>query len=156
MRALFFGLLLLVTTTSFGQLSGRVIDLADGDTFTLLTSSKKKVKVRLYGIDCPEGKQDFGHDAKKFLSDLIFNKEISVKEMDIDRYGRTIGIVHVETVNVNERMLSAGMAWHYKKYDKNKTWDALEVKARKDKKGLWKNSKALAPWVYRQSKRDAH
>ena len=156
MRHLFIAFLLFIAFPSFCQLSGKVVAISDGDTFTLLTASKKQVKIRLHGIDCPESKQEFGNVAKKFLSDLIFNKTVSVKEKNIDRYGRTIGIVSIGSVNVNEKLLSAGLAWHYRKYDKNKQWDVLEEQARRNKKGLWINSNAIAPWVYRQSKRETH
>ena len=147
---------LFVSFPSFCQLSGKVVAISDGDTFTLLPASKKQVKVRLYGIDCPERKQDFGSVSKKFLSDLIFNKTVNVKEINIDRYGRTIGLVHIGSINVNEKLLSEGLAWHYLKYDKSKKWDMLEEKARRKKIGLWANPKAIAPWVYRQSKRNIH
>jgi len=155
MRHLLIAFLLFVATPAFCQLSGKVISIADGDTFTLLIASKKQIKIRLYGVDCPEGKQDFGIAAKKFLSNLIFNKQVNVKEMDIDRYGRTIGLVHVGSININEKLLSEGLAWHYLKYDKSKKWGMLEEKARRNKMGLWINPKAIAPWEYRQVKRGA-
>ncbi len=156
MRYTTFFFFFLLSFAAFCQLQGKVVGISDGDTFTLLTSSKKEIKVRLYGIDCPEGKQDFGNDAKKFLSDLVFNKEVKVIEKDMDRYGRTIGLVTIENSIVNEILLSEGMAWHYRKYDTNKRWDELEEQARTDKKGLWKDPNAVAPWTYRQSKRDVH
>ncbi|HEY5825254.1 MAG TPA: thermonuclease family protein, partial [Cyclobacteriaceae bacterium] len=102
MRHLLIVIFLLVVSPSFCQLSGKVIAVADGDTFTLLTATKKQIKIRLHGIDCPERKQDFGNAAKKFLTDLIFNKAVDVKEMNIDRYGRTIGIVRIDSTNINE------------------------------------------------------
>src|SRR5687768_7563427 len=71
---------------------GRVVSIADGDTFTLLTNENKQVKVRLHGIDCPERAQDFGQVARQKLSDLIFNQQVRVVEKDIDRYQRTVGM----------------------------------------------------------------
>jgi len=59
------------TVTAFGQLQGKVVGIADGDTFTMLTEDKQRIKVRVYGIDCPESGQDYGNIAKKFTSDLI-------------------------------------------------------------------------------------
>jgi len=137
---------------SFGQLTGKVIGIADGDTFTMLVSENNQIKIRLYGIDCPESSQDFGQVAKKYLSDLIFNKTVVVKATDIDRYGRTIGLVSIDNLNVNEMLLSAGLAWHYKKYDISEIWSEIERKAREGKKGLWIMDDPVPPWEYRKSK----
>ncbi|HYH14178.1 MAG TPA: thermonuclease family protein, partial [Flavisolibacter sp.] len=79
------------TNTEEG-IQGRVVSIADGDTFTLLTNEKKQVKVRLHGIDCPERAQDFGQVARQKLSDMIFNQQVRVVEKDVDRYQRTVGI----------------------------------------------------------------
>lgn len=137
----------------FGQLTGKVVGVADGDTFTLLLEDNTQVKVRLHGIDCPEKSQDFGQVAKKYLSDLIFNKTVIVKEMDIDRYGRTIGMVLISNLNVNEKLLEVGLAWHYKKYDSNKNWAEIEKRAREHKRGLWVDVNPTPPWEYRNSKK---
>ncbi|PZR41782.1 MAG: micrococcal nuclease [Azospira oryzae] len=128
--------LFLFAFSSFAQLSGKVVAVADGDTFTLLTDSKKRIRVRLYGIDCPEKTQDFGVVARKFLADLIFDRQVFVKQKNMDQYGRTIGVVTMNKVNVNEALLHAGLAWHYKPYDRNPEWDVIESNARKAKKGF--------------------
>lgn len=43
----------------------RVMRVADGDSFSLM-KNRTEVKVRLYGIDCPERKQPFNKKAGKF------------------------------------------------------------------------------------------
>lgn len=134
------------------QLEGKVIGISDGDTFTLLVD-KETIKVRLHGIDCPEKKQDFGNVAKTFISDLVFGKMVSVKIMNKDRYGRTIGMVPINGLNVNEELLKAGLAWHFKRYDKNPVWAQLEEKAKEEKKGLWSLANPTSPWEYRKVKK---
>ena len=42
---------------------GKVVGVADGDTITVL-ENRTQHKIRLYGIDAPEGGQDFGNRAK--------------------------------------------------------------------------------------------
>jgi micrococcal nuclease len=91
--------LVFVTQVSFAQLVGKVVSVADGDTFTMLINNER-IRIRLHGIDCPEKGQDFSNAAKDFLSNYVFSKTVSVKEMDVDRYGRTIGMVVVDSVNV--------------------------------------------------------
>lgn len=46
-----------------------------------------------------------------------------------------------------------GLAWHFKKYSKSKEYAELEIKARKAKVGLWKDSNPIAPWNW---KKDSH
>ena len=147
--ALFF---LCSALSSFGQLTGRVVSIADGDTFRMLVG-KQQVRVRLHGVDCPEKAQDFSIAAKDLLSKLIFNKTVTVTKKDVDQYGRIIAIVNVGSINVNEELLRKGLAWHYTYYDKNPTWKVLEAQAKAKKIGLWSKSSPIAPWTFRKEKR---
>jgi endonuclease YncB( thermonuclease family) len=94
---------------------GKVVAVADGDTITVL-ENLKQYKIRLFGIDTPEGRQDFGNKAKQLTSDLVFGKEVRVVEMDIDQYGRIVGMVYVGNECVNETLVEEGLAWVYRKY----------------------------------------
>jgi micrococcal nuclease len=134
-------------------MAGQVIGISDGDTFTILGEHQQPVRVRLYGVDAPEKSQDYGKAAKQYLSDLIFGKNIELHEIDIDQYGRIVAIVKVDSVVVNEELLSAGMAWHYIHYDHNPKWTALELVARSNHKGLWQQDEPLEPWNFRKAKR---
>lgn len=145
-------LLLFLPFTLSAQLTGKVVAIADGDTFTLLVDNRE-VKIRLHGIDCPEKKQDFGNAAKQYLSDLIFGHQVTAQEMGKDRYGRTIALVTVDGTPVNEAMISAGLAWHFKQYDRNPTWATLEETARREKKGLWVQPDPLPPWEFRKKRK---
>jgi micrococcal nuclease len=149
---LFLVLLILVPLSVVGQLKGKVVKIADGDTFTMLVN-KQQVRVRLHGIDCPEKGQDFSNTAKQYLSDLIMGCEVTVRQMNTDRYGRIVGIAFVGQININEALLREGLAWHFLKYDKNPEWTNLEAASRRNKKGLWKQSDAVAPWQFRKVKR---
>nr|DAX80012.1 MAG TPA: nuclease-like protein [Caudoviricetes sp.] len=50
--------LILFLPLSIFAFSAKVIKISDGDTITVL-SGKEQTKVRLYGIDAPEKKQDY-------------------------------------------------------------------------------------------------
>jgi len=132
---------------------GKVISVADGDTITILVD-KKKHRIRLAEIDAPEMKgQPYGKASKAHLSELVYNKRVLVEYSKKDRYGRLIGTVTVQKVNINEAMVRAGLAWHYKYYSKSRILSALELKAKAEKAGLWKQKKPIPPWTFRRSKK---
>lgn len=146
-------LLLLSPLFILAQLTGKVVRILDGDTFVLLTQDTMQVKVRLYGIDCPEKKQPFGQKAKQFTSDMIFGKQVKVDEKGKDRYGRLIGMTYINGKCLNEELLKSGLAWHYVQYDKNNPkWEALQAKAKSQKVGLWCEKDCVAPWEWRKGK----
>jgi len=149
------GLLFLVfisPITLSAQLVGKVVSIADGDTFTLLVQ-KTQYKIRLHGIDCPEKKQDYGEAARQFLDLMIAGDSVSVDELGKDRYGRTLGIVYVGNINVNEALLQKGLAWHYKNYDKNPAWAQLEASARLARINIWSMPNPTPPWEWRRQSR---
>ena len=66
-RKLLHSIVLFLVMSSISQaseLTGKVVGIADGDTFTLLTADKKQVKVRLAEIDAPESGQPYGNKSK--------------------------------------------------------------------------------------------
>lgn len=152
-RFLFYITLLFALTSCIEGLKGRVVAVSDGDTFTLLTLSNEQHKVRLHGVDCPEKVQPYGQKAKEFTSSLIFGKEVVVEATDTDRYGRVVGIVYVDTIVLNEELLSAGYAWHYKQYDSSQRYALLEAEARAQRKGLWAEAYPVAPGDFRKGKK---
>jgi endonuclease YncB( thermonuclease family) len=147
-------LLLLNEAVAQKEIVGKVISIADGDTFTMLVEGNKQVKIRLHGIDCPEKGQDYGEVAKKQLS-LLLSLHDSVKVIwkSKDRYRRTIGIAYSGRTNINEALLQKGLAWHYLKYDKNPKWSQMEAAARNARLNLWSKPNPVAPWDWRE-KRD--
>jgi micrococcal nuclease len=151
MRILFV-LFAIFPLTCFCQLEGKVVSIADGDTFTMLINITQ-IRVRLHGIDCPEKGQDYRNVAKDFLSELVFGKTVTVNAMSKDRYGRTIGMVSIGGMNVNEALLKAGLAWHYKKYDQSPEWAQYEETARGENKGIWLQPNAIPPWEWRKKKK---
>ena len=131
---------------------GKVIGVADGDTITVLDANKHKHKIRLYGIDSPESGQAFGNKAKKATSDLLYGKNVEINVLDRDRYGREVGIVFQNNININGELIKHGYAWVYTKYCKVRTceaWYSFEVEASLNKRGVWADPDAIPPWKYR-------
>lgn len=134
------------------QLKLRVVGVHDGDTLTGLSPQNTQVKVRLDAIDAPELGQPFGKASKAALSEMVFGKDVIVYEKSKDRWGRTVGHVVIGRKDTNLEMLSAGMAWHYKKYDRNMRLAAAEEEARSAKLGLWSDPQPVPPWEWRKKK----
>jgi endonuclease YncB( thermonuclease family) len=135
-------------------LSGRVVGIADGDTLTLLVG-REQVRIRLAQIDAPESNQPYGKKSKAALSALAFQKQARVEVVDIDRYGRTVGEVFVDGIDVNHEMVREGHAWAYTQYSHSTEIIELEDQARTAKKGLWAlpESQREPPWIWRHPPR---
>lgn len=92
---------------------GKVIKVYDCDTITIATkfpylttlnesNIMYRFHVRLLGIDTPEMKtknedeKSIAHLAQKTLSDLILNKNVSLKNTSLDKYGRILATVYMD------------------------------------------------------------
>jgi len=160
MRLIVFFVSLLTPLLCLGDsLSGRVVGVADGDTVTVLVNEHDQYKIRVSGIDAPEKKQAFGHQAKAKMSALVFGKDVVVEWNKKDRYGRTIGVVMVDGKDAGLTLLRAGLAWHYKQYQREQSasdrerYSAAENAARSERVGLWVDDEPTPPWEWRHNKR---
>jgi hypothetical protein len=79
--------------------TAKVVGVSDGDTLTVLDNAKVQTKIRLHGIDAPESKQDFGSRAKEALSGKVFGHEVRLVKRDVDRYGRTVELFVVVSLD---------------------------------------------------------
>lgn len=134
-------------------LEGKVTGVKDGDTIVILVDGREVV-VRLEGIDCPEKGQAFGSKAKAFTSSLVYGQNARLRISYYDRNKRAVGMVWLSDGRLlNTELLKAGMAWHYKKYNDNPRWAALERKARRQRLGLWSDPHPIEPRLYRNNRR---
>lgn len=165
MNAHFFRILLLVASLFFINIStadtllGSIVGVADGDTVIVLDDTNTQWKIRLMGIDAPEKKQPFGSKSKESLSALLFNKQVEVEFNKRDKYGRTVGRIIVDGADANLEQVKAGMAWHYKAYEREQseadrtTYAHAEEQARAAKRGLWVDPDPTPPWDWRKQQK---
>ena len=137
------------------ELTGKIVSITDGDTAKILVG-KEQVTIRLEGIDAPESKQSFGNKSKEALATMIFGKNVTVKKTGKDRYGRSLGFIFVDDLDVNAQMIEDGWAWHFTKYNDEERLAELEEEARTEKRGLWAEDNPLAPWEYRARQRTSN
>jgi endonuclease YncB( thermonuclease family) len=141
---------------------GKVTGVTDGTYLTVVHEGKGE-RVRLYGIDCPEKRQEFSQESKKFTSDMSLRKTVEVEPVVVDRkgrtkdqYGRTVALVYIDKhVCLNEELIKSGLAWVFSQSCTRaecRAWKDLEKLAKKNQLGIWSMSNPIPPWEFRHSK----
>jgi endonuclease YncB( thermonuclease family) len=140
------------------SLSGRA-DVMDGDTLAI---QGEPTRIRLYGIDAPEGKQTCddapgrtylcGSRSADALASIIGrNGRVTCREEDRDRYGRVVAVCLSNGRDINAEMIRQGWAVEYKQYSDGRYTDE-EDEARRAKRGLWAGTFVM-PWEWRRGQR---
>lgn len=129
---------------------GSVVNVIDGDTIELEDNRYGQQRIRLHGIDSPERGQPYSSAATRALENLVDRRSVGVIEIDVDSYGRTVGVVFVHDQNVNLEMVRSGYAWWYRRYARSDgELRRAEETARDAGIGLWANDNPVAPWDWR-------
>jgi endonuclease YncB( thermonuclease family) len=138
-----------------GQIAGRVVTVADGDTIVVLDAVQVQHRIRLAAIDAPEWRQPFGRRSRASLAELVAGKTVRVVAGAVDRYGRTVGVVLRDGVDVNRLQIERGMAWWYRHYASEQApadrlaYEHAENAARLAMRGLWSDPLPVSPWIWR-------
>jgi len=156
-RVIVAAFLLLAVPMAFAEtLTGKVVKITDGDTLYVLDANNKQHKIRLAGIDAPERKQAYGLASRKHLASIVAGKQVTVEYEKRDRYGRIVGKVLLDGMDVCLEQVKAGFAWHYKKYqheqsrEDQKLYAVAEANARDARLGLWRENNPIPPWEHRR------
>ena len=115
-----------------------VIEVSDGDTFKLSDGKT----FRLYGVNAPEIKEPYFEEAKAFTENLVLGREISFEQEEnykVDKFGRTLGYVFINGVNLNLELVRNGLAKVvlYEKRAKIKYQDELLSAEKEARKKRW-------------------
>ena len=130
--------------------------IIDGDTI----QSSDGTTVRLYGIDAPGYKQSCytnnkewpcGKQSKQVLQDFIKNKEIICEFKNKDIYNRNIEDCLADGKSISEYMVENGWAVAYTRYSDKYQW--AELKAKKNKSGIWSADCFIEPERWRREDR---
>jgi endonuclease YncB( thermonuclease family) len=104
---------------------GYVIKVYDGDTITIAQklpypeSPLYRFSVRLAGIDSPEMKGKSTEEkvaaklSQKALEEIILNKNVTIKNVKTEKYGRLLADVYYENIHLNKWMLDNNYAIPY-------------------------------------------
>lgn len=143
-------------------LTGVVVQVGDGDTVTLDAGSdgpvQGRVRVRLEAIDAPELSQPHGRESRRQLANRVQGRRVVVEWHEKDRYGRYVGRLLVDGVDVGLEQVSKGYAWHFAEFaDRQSPRDAERYaeahrQAKRMRVGLWSVAgEPTPPWVWRRS-----
>ena len=141
-------------------LVGVVKKVLDGDSVIFKTEAGTELEVRLDKIDAPEKGQAYANEARAYLKRMTVGKPSKLQQEDLDQYGRVVGVLFCDGVEVNLKMVQEGYAWHYSYHDRTQVYTLAEQAARKQRRGLWKDEHPINPYLFRKSqpktRRGAH
>ena len=122
--------------TDFSYRVSKVTKVVDGDTIDIILDMgfdiMYKSRVRLFGIDTPESRtrdkveKKYGLLAKKFLQEALKKGKIVIKTHkgeETGKFGRILGEIYVNGINVNKLMCSKGHAVEYHGQNKEEIAD---------------------------------
>lgn len=138
---------------------GTVTSVPDGDTLVILDTQKTAHRIRLLGIDAPEGGQPYGKVAKQVLLQRVIGKQVEARIQSRDRYGRSVAKLLLDGADINLELVQEGMAWHYRHYASDQfpgdapRYAAAERDARTAQRGLWNLPNPEPPWEWRREHR---
>lgn len=126
----------------------------DGDTIEV-----RGRRIRLHGIDAPENDQvcerdgrpwRCGLDATQALRRHLGARTVTCRELDIDRFGRSVARCFADGEDVNAWLVRNGWAVAYRRYSEAYVRD--EAEARAARRGIWAGRFEM-PESYRQTSR---
>ena len=125
----------------------------DGDTLEI-----NGERVRLFGIDAPESRQECqdaarlpypcGHEATRALAATIGRRPVTCTAVDYDRYDREVAICQVDGRDLGDAMVRAGQAVDYTQHSRGR-YAAAEREAQQARRGLWAGAFEF-PWEWRR------
>jgi len=134
--------------TDFSYRINKITKIVDGDTIDVLLDMgfdiKYKSRVRLFGIDTPESRTRNKEEKVRGLLSKVYLKELlkkakkltikTHKGSETGKFGRILGEIFADGVNLNLKMCTEGYAVQY--YGQNKS--LVEAEHMKNKKKLIK------------------
>jgi len=118
------------------RLSGRVINVVDGNTLTVLANFER-YRIRLADIDAPKPDEPWGNRASLALAGKVFARTVRVDIADSDDRGRIVGTVWLGERNINREMIRDGAARVPQDDVRDPTLRRDEAFARATHEGLW-------------------
>jgi len=134
-------------------LQGTVTQVIDGDSLVFQPEGDAKpLEVRLKDIDAPEACQAGGPESRERLLEFVRDKPAQINTQGKDRYGRTLAVLTVDTLNINQRMVAEGHAWSHRTKWNQGPFVSQEKMAQALKRGLHATPGAVMPSEFRRTR----
>jgi len=137
-------------STAPRNVQGVVTTVTDGDSLWLAAPGQRDIEVRLRDIDAPEICQVWGLEARGALEEMVLGRSVVLRIAGHVTYGRTLGQVLADDVDVAVKMVEEGHAWSVRT-----NWDrgplvSQERMARALRRGLHGLPSPVMPRDFRQ------
>lgn len=138
------------------RIAGPIAEFTDGDSFEIGST-----RVRLFGVDAPEGRQPCTRDGREWrcgdaaaaeLRRLVGSRTVSCTQRDVDDYGRVVAVCRVGSTDVGAALVRGGFALAYRRYSDDYVDEERE--ARSARRGIWAGE-FTPPEEYRRDERPA-
>lgn len=134
----------------------RLSKVLDGDSL-MLDCDGESVEVRLHCIDAPERDQiPWGKQSRRHLRNIATG-EVEFMEIDLDRFGRTVGDVYTtgpDRQMLNLDQVTTGQAAVFTRYCDDPRFFRAEREAREAGIGIWSRpGEQQTPWEFRHRAR---
>lgn len=149
-------LLSFVAAAHGATLQAKVTEVQSGNTI-VVSNINRPLKVRLKGIAPPEAGQPFSDAAREHLKALVLDKAVFVEYTDLSN-GYLQAKVSFNQIDIGSQMLRDGVAWYDRSGDyalsaaDRDFYARCEEAARTEKRGLWNDQHAVAPWEFRRAR----
>jgi endonuclease YncB( thermonuclease family) len=163
---------MLAAAATATELRGRVVDVVDGDTVTLLDAGGRQHRICIAGIDAPERGQPGAYRSKSSLAALVLDQPVRV-EPNGGRQDCLAGQVRVAapqapcrgvadcptTLDAGLAQIASGRAWWAAgaaaelSPPERARYESAEREARAGRAGLWRDGTAVPPWQWRAVRR---
>jgi endonuclease YncB( thermonuclease family) len=157
LRAVLIAAIVMIASPVWGE-DFRITGIArviDGDTIEI-----RGVRIRLFGIDAPEGAQYCRHsdgtpwqcaeEATRALEQYIESRPVVCVQRDVDRYRRLVCQCAVGGEDINAWLVRNGWAVAFTRYSRE--YVEQELQARAGRRGIWSGDFVM-PWEWRRGQR---
>lgn len=136
-------------------LQAKVVQVESGNSI-VVSNINRPLRIRLKAVMPPESGQAFSEAARDHLKALVLDKAVFVEYTHLAN-GYLEAKVILNGIDIGSQMLRDGVAWYdlassYELSENDRTlYKQCEQAARNEKRGLWQDPAAIAPWEFRKA-----